>query len=164
MSTPADETVFAATITPHRSLGREAYRLVMTLCCISTVVASVPFMLLGAWPVAGFFGLDLLALAIAFHVNFRAARAQEHVVLSHVELMVRRVSHRGEARQWLFNPSWTRLERESDDEYGLQRIALVSGRQRVDFAAWLSPAERESLADALEAALARARRGPVISA
>ena len=69
MSTAADETVFEAKLTPHRSLGRDSFRLMMTLCCVSAVFSSIPFILFGAWPVAGFYGLDVLALFVAFKIN-----------------------------------------------------------------------------------------------
>ena len=58
----------------HAATGRStaiSTRLVLTLCCIATVVSSVPFIVLGAWPVAWFFGIDLIALFIAFHGQFQ---------------------------------------------------------------------------------------------
>jgi uncharacterized membrane protein len=154
-----DRPVFAAVIRPHRSLGQDGFRLVMTLCCVATVAASAPFVVLGLWPVGGLFGLDLLALYIAFRVNYRRAECLEEVVLTRVELLLRRVTHRGEEREWRLNPLWTRLDRESDEEFGLQRLALVSRGERLVIAGDLSPPERESLADALGKALAEVKRG-----
>ncbi len=155
----AETPVFAAVIRPHRSLGPEAFRIVMTLCCLATVVASIPFLVLGFWPVAGFFGLDLLALFVAFRVNFREGRSFEEVVLTPIELLFRKVSSRGIAREWLFNPLWTRLDRQHDDEFGLQRLSLTSRGESVVIARELSPPERESLADELGRALSDVKRG-----
>lgn len=155
----SERAVFDATITPHRSLGREGFRLVMTLVCLASVVSSVPFVVLGAWPVAGFFGLDLLALFIAFKVNFSAARAFERIKVTPLEVLLRKVSHRGKEAIWRSNPVWTRLERERDEDYGLLALNLVSRGRSVTIAAALSPQEREGFADALGAALASARRG-----
>ncbi len=56
-SDAARRPVFDATITPHRSLGQQGFRIVMTLVCLASVVSSIPFVVLGAWPVAGFFGI-----------------------------------------------------------------------------------------------------------
>jgi uncharacterized membrane protein len=84
-----ERPVFAAVIHPRRSLGPGGVRTVLTLCCLAAAAASIPFVVLGVWPVAGFFGLDLLALFIAFRLNVRAARAFEEVVLTPVELMFR---------------------------------------------------------------------------
>jgi uncharacterized membrane protein len=150
--------VFSAVITPHRSLGPNGFRLVMTLVCLATIISSLPFMILGAWPVAGFFGLDLIALYIAFRVNFSDARAREEVAVSRVEVKVRQVSAKGEAREWRFNPAWTKMEIDRDDEFGVMGLALVSRGQSVAIGSHLSPPERESFADAFRAALAEARR------
>jgi uncharacterized membrane protein len=150
--------VFAAVIRPHRSLGREGLRLVLTLCCLATVAASVPFIVLGAWPVAGFFGLDLVALALAFRINRRDAEAREEVVVTPVALTVRQVSARGRAREWRFNPLWARLHRQHDEEFGLLALTLTHRGERVAVAGALSPAEREDFADAFGRALAEVKR------
>lgn len=154
-----ERPVFAAVIRPHRSLGRDAFRVVMTLCCLAMVGASIPFIVLGFWPVGGFFGLDLLALYVAFRVNYRRAESFEEVVLTPLELLFRRVTHRGERREWRFNPLWTKLDRENDEDFGLLKLALVSRGERLVIAGDLSPPERESLADALGKALADVKRG-----
>lgn len=154
-----EQPVFAAVIRPHRSLGRDGFRTVMTLCCLATIGASIPFVVLGFWPVAGFFGLDFLALYIAFRVNFRDGRSFEELELTPIQFLVRRVSHRGVAREWRFNPLWTRLSREEDDEFGLQKLEVASRGQSVVIARDLSPPERESLADELGRALADVKRG-----
>jgi uncharacterized membrane protein len=152
--------VFDATITPHRSLGRKGLRVVMTLVCLTSVISSIPFVLLGAWPVAGFFGLDILALFVAFQLNFRHARSFERIVVTPLEVLLRKVSHHGRETVWRFNPVWTRLERQIDEDYGLLGLKLVSRGQSVAVAAALSPQERSGFADALGSALSSARRGP----
>lgn len=156
----AEKPVFDATITPHRSLGQDGFRIVMTLVCLTSVAASIPFMVLGAWPVAGFFGLDILALFIAFKVNFNAARAFERIIVTPLEVLLRKVSHHGREKVWRSNPAWTKLEREDDEDYGLLELALVSRGQRTVVASALSPEEREGFAKALGTALSKARRGP----
>ena len=154
-----ERPVFAAVIRPHRSLGREGFRIVMTLCCLATVGASVPFIVLGFWPIGGVFAPDLIALYIAFRINYRRAESFEELILTPLELLFRRVTHRGEEREWRFNPLWTKLDRESDEDFGLQKLALVSRGERLLIAGDLSPPERESLADALGKALADVKRG-----
>lgn len=152
--------VFDATITPHRSLGQNGFRIVMTLVCLASIVSSIPFVVLGAWPVAGFFGIDILALYIAFRVNFGAARAFERVIVTPLEVFLRKVGADGSEAVWRSNPLWTRLEREHDEDYGLLKLAFVSRGRSVPVAAALSPQEREGFAQALGTALAQAKRGP----
>src|SRR6266545_2036006 len=107
------------------------------------------FFLLGAWPVVGFLGLDVLLVYWAFRANYRAASAFEQVTVTPSELKVRKVSHRGEVAEWALNPVWVQIEQETHEEYGLMRLFLVSHGKRLAIANFLSPQEKESFAAAL---------------
>jgi len=122
------------------------------------------FFLLGAWPVVGFMGLDVLLVYWAFRINYRAAAAFEQITVTSSELRVRRVTHRGQVTEWTLNPVWTRLDRETHEDYGLLRLFLVSHGDKLAVAGFLSPKERESFATALSAALGEAKRGPTRTA
>jgi uncharacterized membrane protein len=156
----AEPTLFSAIITPHRSLSSRGFLLVMALVGGLSFIGGMFFFLLGAWPVVGFLGLDVLLVYWAFRANYRAAAAFEEVTVTPSELRLRRVSHRGEVAEWTLNPVWTRLDRETHEEFGLLKVFLVSRGRRLSVAGFLSPTEKESFADALAAALGEARRGP----
>jgi len=156
----ADEpTLFSAIISPHRSLSSTGFVIVMVLFGAASFLAGIFFLTLGAWPVMGFFGLDVLLLYWAFRLNYREAAAYEEVRVTPSELTMRQVSRRGEVREWRLNPVWARLDRETHEEFGLQRLFLVSHGKRLSIASFLGPREKESFADALAAALGAARRG-----
>src|SRR5690242_10791996 len=95
-----EPTLFSAIITPHRSLNSTGFLIVMLLVSGFSFIAGMVFFLLGAWPVVGFLGFDVLLVYWAFRVNFRAAAAFEEVVVTPSELRVRRVSHRGRVNEW----------------------------------------------------------------
>ena len=156
----AEPTLFSAIITPHRSLSGRGFLLVMALVGGLSFIGGMFFFLLGAWPVVGFLGLDVLLVYWAFRANYRAAAAFEEVTVTPSELRLRRVSHRGEVAEWTLNPLWTQLDRETNEEFGLLKLFLVSRGRRLSVAGFLSPKERESFAAALSAALGEARRGP----
>jgi uncharacterized membrane protein len=155
-----EPTIFSAIITPHRSLGSTGFLVLML--CIGGVsfVAGVMFLLIGAWPVFGFLGLDVLLIYWAFRINYRAARAYEEVTVTTSELTVRKISHRGSVREWTLNPLWVRLERVAHEEFGIERLFLVSHGRRLSIAACLGPDEKASFAGALSTALSEAKRGP----
>ena len=123
---PHEPTIFSAIITPHRSLGSTGFLLVMLLVGGVSFAAGTLFFLLGAWPVVGFLGLDVLLIYWAFRANYRAAAAYEQVTVTPSELKVRRVSHRGKVSEWTLNPLWSQLDREINPEFGIQRLFLVS--------------------------------------
>ena len=126
----------------------------------SPVQQHVTFFLMGAWPVFGFFGLDVALLYWAFKLNYARAAAYEEVTVTAGELKLRKVSHRGQVREWTLNPLWTKLDREAHADFGLLRLFLVSRGERLAVANFLAPNERESFAEALSAALSEAKRGP----
>ena len=156
----AEPTLFSAIITPHRSLSRRGFLLVMTLIGGLSFIGGMFFFLLGAWPVVGFLGFDVVLVYWAFRANYRAAAAFEEVTVTPSALRLRRVSHRGEVAEWTLNPVWTKLDHEKHEEFGLLKLFLVSRGRRLSVAGFLSPKERESFAAALSAALGEARRGP----
>jgi uncharacterized membrane protein len=158
--TPPDPKIFSAVITPHRSLGATGFLIFML--CISglSFVSGIIFVWLGAWPIFGFFGLDVLLIYLAFRANYRAARAYEEVTVTASELIVRQVNHRGGMREWTLNPLWVRLDRIVHAEFGIERLFLVSRGQRLPIAAFLGPNEKASFARALSNALGEAKRGP----
>jgi len=152
--------LFSARLTPHRSLGRTGFVVLMSFLSVVSFAAGVAFWLMGAWPVLGFFGLDVLAIYWAFRVNFRRAEASEEIVVTASELRVRRVSHRGHIVEWVFNPLWVQLDRKTHAEFGIERLYLVSRGRRVSIGNFLGADEKASFAKALMVALQAAKRGP----
>jgi len=155
-----EPTIFSATIMPHRSLGRVGFLVLMLVIGGVSFVAGMVFLIAGAWPVFGFFGLDVLLIYWAFRVNYRAAAAYEQVTVTPSELTVRKVSHRGQVAEWTLNPVWTTLDKETHEEYGIEKLFLVSRGRKLAIANFLGPAEKEDFAAALGAALGEAKRGP----
>jgi uncharacterized membrane protein len=158
--TAREPTLFSAVLTPHRSLGPAGFLVLMAFFAALSFAAGVSFLALGAWPVFGFFGLDVALLYLFFRLNYRDAAAYEEVRVTASELTLRKVSRRGEVRVWTLNPLWARLERDVHAEFGVQGLFLVSHGRRVALAGFLGAQEKESFADALSAALFAARRGP----
>lgn len=126
----------------------------------ASCLVSLPFFLMGAWPVVGFMGLDVALLWLAFRANFRAARAYEDVTLTSFELQIAKVSARGARAEWRFNPLWVRLERVEHEEFGIRELSLASRGKRLEIASFLGPGAKADFARDFSAALAEARRGP----
>ena len=151
--------LFSARLTPHRSLSRTGFALVMAVLGTISFAAGTVFLLIGAWPVFGFFGLDVLVIYWAFRINFRRAAAVEEISVTPSELRVRRVSHRGHVVEWVLNPLWVRLDQKTHAEFGIERLYLVSKGRRVSIGSFLGADEKASFAKALLAALQTAKRG-----
>ncbi|MDH2342545.1 DUF2244 domain-containing protein [Bradyrhizobium sp. SSUT77] len=156
----AEPQIFSARLTPHRSLNRTGFLAVMLFLSVVSFVTGLVFLMMGAWPVFGFFGLDVLVIWWAFKVNFRAARASEEIVVTPSELRVRRISQRGQVVEWTFNPLWVRLDMEIDEDFGIEHLYLISRGHQIQIAGFLGPDEKSSFYKGLVEALNAARRGP----
>jgi uncharacterized membrane protein len=156
----AEPTLFSAILTPHRSLSRKGFIVLMAAVSGVSFAAGTTFLLAGAWPVFGFFGLDVLLIYWAFKANYRAAAEYEQVRVTPSELRIRKVSAKGAAREWCLNPLWVRLERETHEDFGVLKLILTMRDWRLSIGHFLSPEEKASFFSALTAALSEARRGP----
>lgn len=155
----ADAPFFAALLTPYRSLGTTGFSVLMAVTGGVCLIAGLGFLALGAWPVFGFLGLDILLIYLAFRWNYKAANAYEEVRVSRTEILVRKVNPRGRHREYRFNPFWARLHVRKEEDEGVVRITLTMRGQKVDIGGFLNPEDRTSFAGALQAALAAARSG-----
>lgn len=151
------EPTFSARLTPYRSLGPRGFIVLMSLVCAVSFIAGVIFWLAGAWPVVGFFGLDVALVYVAFKLNYASARRYETVDIAGDELIVRRVEPGREPKQWTFHPYWVRVEMDWSGEI-IGPLYLSSHGRRLQIGAFLSGAERRDFAEALKAALAQPAR------
>ena len=84
----------------------------------------------------------MLLIYLAFRANYRTGTAFEEVSVTPSELHVRKVSHRGTISEWTLNPHWVRLEREVHEEFGIERLMLVSHGRKLPIASFLGPDEK----------------------
>ena len=155
VETPPEDTGVAfidAVLTPNRSLTGGAF--IKVLCVFSTMnlLIALYWAFRGAWPVLGFLVLDVALFCLAFHMNYRAARAFERVRIGADVMQVTRQPAQGAARHWVVSPAWARVEDRED------AVRIAAGDRAMLVGAFLSPPERGELAAAIRDALARARR------
>ena len=150
--------LFDAVLTPHRSLPLAGFRLLIGGLAALACLAGLLFLLLGAWPVLGFFGLDLALLALCFHVNYRQGRRRERLRLTPDALTVERMSAAGKVEQVRLPPWWLRVEIDRSGERPGPLTLATHGRREI-VGAFLAPYERVEVAEALRRALAPLRAG-----
>jgi uncharacterized membrane protein len=144
-----------AVLRPHRSLSVRAFKYMLIAVIAVNMAVAVFFWVQGAFPVAGFLGLDVLALWLAFRWNYRAAQAAEYVRIGPGRVHVAAVDKDGIATHWTLNPVWARVARDG------RGVLIRDGEGQMRVGAFLSPKECESFAAALDVALHKARRGEV---
>ncbi|SDG40796.1 Uncharacterized membrane protein [Limimonas halophila] len=152
-----DGVVFDAILTPHRSLSRRGFALVMGVFAALSFGVGTAFFLAGAWPVLGLCGLEVLLVYAAFKANFRAARMYETVTVTRDDLTVARVSPRGDAQHWRFQPAWLQVWMDDPPRHDSQ-LTLRSHGRSLTIGTFLTAHERADFARALRGALDRARQ------
>lgn len=152
----ANAAAFEAVLYPNQSLSRSGFTVLML--GLSTVSAglSVGFWIAGAWPVAGFLGLDVLLVYAAFRHARRQGRRRELIRLDGDGLHVRRIEPGGASADWRFEPYWVRVHMD-DPPRRDSRLTIASHGRRLAIGLFLTPEERLDLARALDTALRRYR-------
>jgi uncharacterized membrane protein len=156
------EVLFQAELRPNRSLSPRGFGLLMIALVAVSFVAGIAFVSMGAWPVFGFFGLDVLLLYWAFKASYRSGNLYETLKLTDETLEVRRVHPSGGSQVWRLPPYWLRVLIDEPPEHHSQLVLRSHGRD-LTVGSFLTPEERVEVAgalrDALDVAFRRGRAG-----
>lgn len=152
----ASELVFEAVIVPHRSLSRRGLVVLLVaiagICGLNAAIA----IHIGAWPVGGFTGVELLLAAVLFRMNAVSARASEMLMLTSDALRIVRTDPRGRREEHALPPGWltVSLEERPGRVPGLW-VGTRGVREEVGKS--LGETDKRDLARALQEALYRLR-------
>ena len=156
-----DAPSFDAVIHPYRSLGPFGFRLFIGVLIVVNAAFGGLMIAQGAWPVAGFMGLDVLAVYVAFQLSYDQARAFERIAIAGDLLTVERVDRKGARQAWEFPSYWVSVWFEEDELQST--VTLRSHGRSLVVGEYLSPFERKEFAEALKKALREARASPALA-
>jgi uncharacterized membrane protein len=151
-TTEQAETFFERVLLPHRSLPSRNFHLLMAMLFLISLAVGIGFVSIGAWPVVGFFGLDVALVYLAFRLNYRSARQSETIRLAGDVFSVERISVRGERRLWRFQPFWVRVILEERPGRS-NRLFIASHSRALVIGDFVAPAIRCELAATIRDAL-----------
>jgi len=151
-----DAVHFTTTLSPHRSLSPEGFKWLIRGVLAANLLIGLPMYLIGAWPVAGFMGIDVWLLWYFFQRSYLDARRRETLTLTDREVIVERRApsndpRGGEREEHRLDAYWLRIEASEE------RLVLNSRGNRVVVGRFLAPEARAALADELKAAHAKLR-------
>jgi len=149
------EKTTLAVLAPNRSLDHRGFFILMAIISGISFISGVVFISVGAWPIVGFFGLDVLLIYWAFKVNYRSGGLREIIELDDETLKITRISPAGQAKTWQFNRYWVRVQHSFDpeEEYDNQPLILTSHGRMLEIAGFLSPDEKIEFSEFLRKAL-----------
>jgi uncharacterized membrane protein len=136
---------------PHRSLPPVGFKWLIRGVLLANLLVALPMYMLGAWPIAGFCGLDVALLWWLFDRNYFDAKRSETLTLTDRELVVVRIAPDGEREEHRLEAYWLKVD------LGERRLVLSSRGNRVVVGRFLAPDARTKVAADLTAALATLR-------
>lgn len=145
---------------PYRSLSIQSYRLLMLCLAGVMLVAGALFFAIGAWPVIGFMGLEILVIWMAFHMNYRAARRRETLEANRSTFRIKRVSPGGVTDVDELPTAWlkARIVASGPGRGRRERLVVSSHGREAEIGAFLHDSERKALLPEINAMLDRVRR------
>lgn len=146
-----------AVLEPPRSLSPRGFNRVMLALGAVSLLASLAFIVTGAYPVAGFMGLEILVLWLVFRASFRAQAARTYVRVTADSVLLRKVDGRGHERRASLSSYFARVELDRTAN-GPHALRLKASDRAYALGEHLTPREREAFARRLDQALAEARR------
>ncbi|WP_240231273.1 DUF2244 domain-containing protein [Devosia lacusdianchii] len=149
--------LFAAELTPNRSLGSRGVWVVVGLCALFAALPTLIFLSLGAWPIVGFMALDVVAIAVALYVSLRRGKRREHVTVWADQLEWAAIDAKGGKTLRRFNPKTVRLVLDRDADEKTVALRLRHGKDELEVGSFLNPDDKSSFAKALGTALRKAR-------
>jgi uncharacterized membrane protein len=152
----SENTIFEAVIVPHRSLSRRGLRILLGVIVVACSINAAVFVTIGAWPVGGFTGVELLLAAVLLRLNATSARASEIVLLTSDALRVIRTDPKGGRVEHVFAPAWLTVTLE-DRPGRVPGLWLGQRARHVEIGGSLGEAEKRDLARSLGEALYRWR-------
>ena len=100
---------FEEVLFPQRSLSLFGFKILMAIILSLSILIGIFFYSLGAWPVTGFFGLDVLLIYVAFKIQYRHGKSAEIIRLSDEVLTISRIDHMGRQQNFSFNSYWVNI-------------------------------------------------------
>lgn len=149
--------LFAATLTPNRSLSRRGLRIVVAATVVFVSIPAMILFSLGAWPVVGFMGLDVLLIWWALSNSRQDGRKYEQITLWSDQLELKQVSGRGREQLKRFNPFHVKLVIDRDINERTTALHLRTADSDTEIGAFLSPDDKASFAKVFGTALKKAR-------
>ena len=151
---------FEAETSPRQSWDPRGFRLVTGLLLAGSIATTTVFWIMGAWPVAGFMGVEVVGVLALMLAHRRwSNRARERITLHDDALRVEREDGRGRKEVAALDAYWTNVALHARPGR-ISELRLTSRGRSVEVGRFLPEVEKMRLAEALTNAL-RDLRSPV---
>ena len=154
---PAPETlIFEAVLQPHRSLSARGIGIVLGFLGTVSLGVTTLFWWLGAWPIAGFNGGEMLIAAALLRAHARSRRAREVLLLTDGGMRVLNFDENGGKTERSLPGGWLNVVLE--ERHGrVPGLVLTTHGRRLEVARMLGEDQKRDLFDTLNGVLHKMR-------
>ncbi len=148
--------LYEISLYPYRSLNKTGFFILMFSLGFVSFVAGIIFMIKGAWPVFGFFGLDVLLVYIFFKINFRSGKKKEVLILTKNKLIVEFYDSKKISKTYYLNANWLQIHL-SKLKNEMSKLKISSNGKSVIVGAFLRHQEKMAVLRSLKKVLKKYR-------
>ena len=147
-----ENKLYKISLYPYRSLNKTGFFILMLVLGIISFVAGVVFMMMGAWPVFGFFGLDVLLVYIFFKINFKSGKQKEILILTKNKLIIKFYSSNKILKTSHLDANWLNINlTKSKNE--MSKLKISSKNKSIIVGSFLRHKEKLDVIKSLKTAL-----------
>ena len=130
---------------PNQSLTYKGLFFLMLFITIPASYIGISFYFMGAWPVLGFMGLEIILIYIAFKILFKRSESYEHILLDRTKLKIFYNNKNKTLKEIELEPTW--LQVKIEDIYKNKGVLTLSSHgKKIVLGNFLVPEERLKLA------------------
>jgi len=155
-SSQVNGILLEASLTPSVASKLSTVRWILSLFGCVCVFVGVTFALIGAQPVLGFMGIEIILLFAVYRFCVRNSRLAEQIILSGRSLLFRRIDRYGNVSITNLEPLWLRVEI-GRARGVLRHIVLASKGRTYNVGVFLTPEEKVVLFNTLQRGLKKLR-------
>ena len=144
--------LYEISLYPYRSLNKTGFFILMFSLGLISFVAGIIFMIKGAWPVFGFFGLDILLVYVFFKINFRSGKKKEILILTKNQLIVEFYNSKKISKTYYLDAHWLQI-RLSKLKNEMSKLKISSKNKSIIIGSFLRYQEKIDVVKSLKKAL-----------
>ena len=144
--------LYEISLYPYRSLNKTGFFILMFSLGFVSFVAGIIFMIKGAWPVFGFFGLDVLLVYIFFKINFRSGKKKEILILTKNQLIIEFYNSKKISKTYYLDAHWLQI-RLSKLKNEMSKLKISSKNKSIIVGSFLRYQEKIDVVKSLKKAL-----------
>jgi len=147
-----NKKLYSITLKPYRSLNKIGFITMMVVLSGFSFITGIIFMKKGAWPVFGFFGLDILLVYIFFRLSYKSGKEFEVINLTKKKLIIKKYKEKKIIKTYILDANWVKIQIQNPLEHS-SKLQISSKNKSIIIGSFLRLDEKIEVLQNIENAL-----------